>query len=422
MLGINYLTADASTLEKVHPATYMIIITFSIWIIQSIGDKNRAIDLKKVKFCVYYLICTMVVLLYAVSFLEGQLALIADSFMCPPLFMMMMHFLTPKQRQVLLAMVLAFVALNVVIIFYEFGTGSLFLPPVYNDFVDLKVVHTASATEYEGRASGLYGHPLSAGTLTLIFLVAAIETSRRHRWQMATMTLTAGAIATFPTFGSRWSILLFGCYCAFVTARFLYNVSKSRRISQQAIVIFFVICFGALPAGIVAGQLGVFDTLVDRFQNDNGSAESRMAAWEIFVSSEPAEIFLGDVDGNVSNKLIVGDTAYGIEVFWLGFVMRYGVLCAALYFPSLLGLMYQLYKDGGTMGAMVAIAFLAAISGSLSILGKTELFSQVVIFAYAMIPIGYGPKGVTRQTGQSAVVTRLLRTGPRWSDEPAPTR
>lgn len=421
-LGINYLTADASAIEKIHISTYMILITFIVWVVQSGGDENRIIDVKKIKPAIYYSICSVFILIYAVTFLDGQLALVVDSFICPPLYVMMMGALTRRQRNIVLALILGYISINVVILFYEVAASSLFLPPVYNDFTDLKVVHTAAASEFEGRASGLYGHPLAAGTITLIFLVGAIETVNQLRWKLATMAIMAGAIATFPTFGSRWSLLLFILYCGFVAVRFMLNIAKSRRISQQSIVILFVIGLAALPMGAAAYQLGVFDKLIERIEDDNGSAASRVAAWNLFISSDLDEIMLGDVDGKMADKLFVRETTYGIEVFWLGFVMRYGVICSLIFFPALLALMYQLRRDGGTMGTMVGIAFLAVISGSLSILGKTQLFSQVVIVAYAMMPTKRASLESTGRQIKRAVsahgplVSRAGQQGPRWSE------
>lgn len=389
LFGVNYLTAEAATLEKVHPSTYLITITATIWFFQVVGDKSKKFLFKDISLVGMNLLAAVLVLFYAAVSLGGQLAPVADSLFCAPLFGIMLHFLSKRQRNIVLSIVLFFVAVNVLIIFYEYATGSPFLPPVFSDLTDQKLVRSAIESEFDGRASGLYGHPLSAGTLTLIFLIGCFETAENLRWRLITLTLAGACVATFPTFGSRWAFILFVFYLFFVGGRFILNMAITRRVSQQSVVILFVICGGALPLGVAAFELGLFDKLIERFEYDPGSAATRTAALDMLLSSDLPELMLGDTDNSLTNKLLERQSANGVEVFWIGFIMRYGVVCAIFYFPALLSFMFQLRRDGGRMGTIVGVAFLASISGSLSILGKTQLFSQVIIFAYAMMPLGY---------------------------------
>ncbi len=309
-----------------------------------------------------------------------------------------------------MAIVLAYVGLNVLLIFYEYISGSTLLPPVYSDLTDLKAQRSSSTSEFDGRASGLYGHPLSAGTMTLIFLVCCFETAERLRWRIATLALAAGAVATLPTFGARWCSVLFALYLFFVGVRFIFNMAVTRRISQQSVVILFVVGLGAVPLGFAAFELGLFDKLIERFEYDPGSAATRTAAMDMLLESDTSEIMMGDTENTLTNKLIERDSTYGVEVFWIGFIMRYGLICAIVYFPALFLFMNQLRIDGGRMGTMVAVVFLALISGSLSILGKTQLFSQVVIFTYAMMPAGYR---ATREVVAQVAAKRRGVSGPR---------
>jgi len=420
LVGINYLTADAATLEKVHPSTYLVFITFFLWLVQSVFDKKRSIEISSIKFTIYYFGSAVFVIFYSAAMLEGQSANIVDSLFCPAFYVAMLHFTTKRQRNIILLIVLAFVAVNTVIILYEFASGSPFLPPVFSDQTEYGTLANA---DYEGRTSGLYGHPLSAGTMTLIFLVCCFETINQLRWRIVTLLLVGGAIATFPTFGSRWALALFALYCIYIGGRFLLNVAMTRRISQQSIVIVFGVLVAIIPLGVVADQFGVFDKLIERGESDSGSAESRMIAWELFTSADNSDMVFGDTRGILPHKLVIYKSTAGVETFWFGFIMRYGLICAAVYFPGLFALMYQIRRDGGKAGLMIAIFFLALISGSLSILGKTQLFSQVVIFAYALMPYlrdirgGVVARVIKRVSAQRPVVMDTTRQGgTRWSD------
>ncbi len=410
IFGINYITAEASLLEKIHPATYMIAITAIVWFFQVAGDKRRDFHFREILYVGLGLFGAFCVLIYAAVFLGGQLAPVADSLLCAPIFGIILHFMTKRQRNVVLAIVLFCVALNIILIFYEYASGSILLPPVFSDLTDLKAQRSASTSEFDGRASGLYGHPLSAGTMTLIFIVCCVETAERLKWRILTLALAAGAVATLPTFGARWASVLFALYLFFVSLRFIFNMAVTRRISQQSVMILFVIALGAVPLGFAAFELGLFDKLIERFEYDPGSAATRAAALDMLLSSSMSEIVMGDTEDTLTNKLIVSDSTYGVEVFWIGFIMRYGLICAVIYFPALFFFMHQLRIDGGRMGTMVSIAFLALISGSLSILGKTQLFSQVVIFAYAMMPTGYD---TMRKVVVRGADTRREGPGPR---------
>ena len=229
-----------------------------------------------------------------------------------------------------------------------------------------------AALALDNRSTALLGHPLSNAMTTSAFVVALAEGGAR--WLPAIIRFPAMGLAviSLATFGGRAGMALTYIFLAWKAATILFDVAIGRRrfsASQAAIGGAAAIGMALALAG--AYGAGVFDTVIQRFSEDAGSANARLVMFDLFKVFSWEELLLRPDPELLATIQRVEGLEFGIESFWIVFALQFGLIVAGVLLTGIAAYCLALYRAAGVgAGAVLAIFFVIA-STSTSISGKS---------------------------------------------------
>ncbi|MDO6386054.1 VpsF family polysaccharide biosynthesis protein [Uliginosibacterium sp. 31-12] len=375
--GYNYAGEGGNPLEKIHPSTLTLLLAWLSFLAYREGGA-RLMALLRQPGILIGLCCSVLAIVYAQLVLGQPLSGVVVSWLSPVLLLALLLQLNESQKRRLEYLLYALMLVNTVMGVIEFAQGSALVPPVLLDYTGFG--QELDMAEWgEWRASGLFGHPLAATLGCGIFVVTLYTRLCFRRLSLVQGFTLLHCLAVMPLFGGRTSI--------FATLLFVLLLSSGRvllevwgrprnRIDPLKVMLSLLLL---LLLALYAYQAGMFDPLLERMQDDNGSGRTRLAAWEIFLNTPLSEILLGDFRGMLVQRQVIFGTVYGIEVFWLGMLLIYGLVGSALLFASGWRVLRAMAVRVSPLTWWPAAFFLFAISSGVGLTVKSTSFSTLLL-------------------------------------------
>ena len=238
-----------------------------------------------------------------------------------------------------------------------------------------------------GRLSALFGHPLNAAMLFGIYSIANVVSTpiRFSPACYARLSLSIlSYLAIFPT-GGRASMvattIIFLLYISYSTI-----ASVSRGYLNPAAV-FYVGFVGITLAlfGVVLWSAGFFDPMLDRFDNDYGSALSRDYALEILQSASNSTLWFGFSSSELDSlRLSLGLIA--IEIAWVNFILVGGLITAIPLFITFFLFLFRSLRNYCDVGIyFVSLLIFESTFASNSIWSKTSVLTSSLIVGISFL-------------------------------------
>lgn len=386
-MGINYETAGGSPLEKMHPGTLLAIMALALRLASS-GEPLKLFwhllthQMGLFLFTGSYLIATV----YTVLFLKVPFTPMVDTFLLPVVFALLLQDLDERAARFLalvLGLVLcanAFIALAEYLLNWRLVT--LNLPEgVTGDPSRTDLVFDWRATlDLEWRATALLGHPLQNGLIVGSFILILASPGAGWIPNIVRLPLLLIELASMVTFGSRVSLsltILFGSLL--IVRRFAIFLARRERVSRN-VVIAAVLCLPVFT-GFCAylAEAGFFDRLIERFGSDAGSAATRVTMFEMFRPISFYDLLFGPDQALTATWRRMEGLEFGIESFWVGMPLIYGLLISAVIFAGLACFCYALIKMGGRGTTSILLTFFLTASTSASLSGKTPALGMETV-------------------------------------------
>jgi hypothetical protein len=385
-LGLEYDTPAGSSWEKLHPSTYLVVLGFGGWAYElKRGGKPILQALIEQPLAFAFLLASIIALVYDYLALGLPYTNIIESFIVPALLLYMVRDASDKQRRFLAACVHVLFIVNSTIGIYEFVSGADLIAPRLVEYTTTQ--ESVDTSDWEVvRAGSLWGHPLSATLATGAYLLANFIMPAKAPFPLLRSVGFLLSLAALPGFGGRFSILLFILFSAYLGLRWAWTLWASNRPLRMSDWLVFAGILVAVATILIGNEAGYFDRFIDRFSEDDGSASTRSAAVDILMGSDGLELLLGDINGTLVARQVAAGTNYGIEVFWIAFLLLYGLLISLVVYPAMFCVIIQTGRDRGFPGAFVMFYFILAQSGQLGLTGKTTLFSWLIIICYVLFP------------------------------------
>ena len=365
MLGWSYASAGASAITKIHPTTYLFTAAALLGLATF---RARYWAIVRTPWFVLFLVATGIFTVRAALIAGtgtvggGELSAALVNFVTPA--MMLICFQVERSDLDRLGQALrGYFVLNSVMALVE-------------RLIDHRLVPSVLDTMNEHRSTALLGHPLAGALLTGLLIVHLATAPKRGVpiW-LRVAELGLHALAMFA-YGGR-TALLFLPFVIAASAIFARRPAGEARVSiWQRVGPLLMIAAGVL---LILLPIPFVEATLQRFTEDNGSADTRSAAMTLVTSLDTHSLMFGVDTYRRQELLDFYHTPLGIELNWVALTIIYGlavtlVMAAAL--PTmLLGFSRRLDRSAKFM----VLYFLIVTAGSVGFSVKSLLIPQLMV-------------------------------------------
>ncbi|MBE7219444.1 MAG: hypothetical protein INR64_13295 [Caulobacteraceae bacterium] len=392
LMHLNYDAPSGAAWEKVHPGSDVMLLAFAGAALRS-GDPRAWLlaQLRRFPGAMMLLAVTLFMTAYLIMVLHAPFTPLIDTFVVPVAAIMVVAGLVPLWQARLEAALHLFVAVNALLGIAEFVTGFRLIPA--------EIDGVAQTAEVESRAFGFLGHPLASAAMAGLYAVVLMLGGGRRLpdgWRLPALGLQALALGAF---GGRTALVMAGLFAVLAgglgVLRFL--AGRPTDIRRVAAILLLAPVALATLAGVALG--GFFDTVLNRFVDDNGSALARHAILDLFGFLSWSDLLFGpDQDYLASARHMVG-IEVGIESFWLGFILQFGLLPSLVFFAGFAGFVADVLRRCVPAAVGPLAFFIVIISSSISLSAKSTMLVQFAVVVLILMPRHFAPapRGQPRQ-------------------------
>lgn len=377
LAGMNYLTTGGNALQKIHPGSYLALLAVLTLALSAGGVQRVGACLRDHRAIAIYVAASLLLLAYVTIFVKLPAAPIIDAWICAGFLAVLITCADERQRRTLQILVHVLLAANSAVGLIEFVAQRALIPIVFNDYSAGGALIDITYWRFE-RSQGLLGHPLisslGAGMLA-VAMFSQIAFDRATIWRFLAM---AHALVALPAFGGRTSIAVTVVLFALIS---IVRLVMFLRGHGARLGTWCAIIVGLVLAPLVlffAVELGLFNSLADRLRDDNGSAGTRMIAFDILFQTPFQSLILGDINHDLIARQVRLGSIWGVEVAWIAIILHFGLIATIAMLVSTWGLLRDLVRSVHP-SAYWAIAFyiLAGTSGT-GLSSKTVELSLLV--------------------------------------------
>mgnify|MGYP001426013367 CR=1 FL=1 len=373
MLGINYLGAGGSPLEKIHPALYLALFALSLVpLYRPKASKNFRTSGTLVAAGAMLAAAIWLTVWAAISpFAGGELTVPFVTFVLPAALLILFTRASNATLEFIGAAVPLFLLANSLFGIVGSVTGVNILPQTSGNVVI-----------YDPRPTALLGHPLINSQITGVYLLYLVLTGVKRGFTPASIMLVGLHLAALLAFGGR-SALAFAVLLA--ALYFIYKLYQSAITGnvRSLLSLGLLLALGAVAVPF-ALQAGVADVLFDRIADDRGSADTRLAAIQMLSILNFDQWIMGVGPAQRFSMLTALNTPNGVESFPLALLINFGLPAMVLITGTTFYALYRLAKPMGGVGHWLVVYFFLTSAASLSIGSKTTSLALFVIVLVAL--------------------------------------
>jgi hypothetical protein len=368
---VHYISAGGAFFEKLHPATYLMSLALLLLLLRGgvVGEIDRMISNSKL-LLVYLFACVLLVIQCLA--LDRPFTGVIDTFLLPLIVVLVVWNLAPRRRKPLIFAIHLFIWINIGIGFYEYFSGHRLVPITLGDVV---------VTDW--RSTALLGHPLTAAGIVAMYIMTLVLRPQRSFWAVPAVLVAVSSLMAFGGRTALISVIVVFAGCALVQCGRLICGERVRLPSVIA-----AICLTMLAGAVISIVLsaGTFDSMIDRFSSDNGSAHARIATLHFLSQFDWKEILLGtEANRSTSLQTMMG-LAYGIENFWIASIVQYGLIQTALITIGLVCFFAEVLRRSAS-GAWVTVLFICIVAASsVSFSSKNITLAVYVALIVLLLP------------------------------------
>lgn len=390
--GIPYATSGGSFLTKIHPATWLATAAVIVAMVETGGPDRWAARIATGHPGLVALAAAVVmVFLHTALVQKLPLSAIIDTFVLPILMFAAIDAVDAAGRRSMANALHLFVAVNAVLGLVEYASGWR-LTPMYD--IDGTII-------VDWRSTALLGHPLNNAFITgtwLVILATAGGARMGVPLRAAAMALAAAALVAF---GGRTAMILALAMTVASGGLGAMRIAAGRRfrLGDAALAVAAVTVVAVVA--IVAIDAGAADRLIRRFQDDSGSAGTRIAMFRIFADLGWEEFLFGPPPDLMVQAQREYGIRIGIESTEVAFVAFYGLIPAVLLLAALGAYLYELIRATSWASLWPVAFFVVVLSVSTGLSSKSTLPALFSVMVLTMMPSRDG-EAIGGRSGRSA--------------------
>lgn len=366
-LGLPYATSGGSALAKFHPATFLAIAALLLSAAAAGFSRFTARAAIERPGLVAFAFAILLLLFQAVIVQKLPVSAIVDTFVLPlALFLSICALSDRAGSRLALVLHVVFFA-NSAIGYIEYTTGFR-LTPYYMG---------SEVITYDWRATALFGHPLSNALITGAYLLVLANGGGKRFDVRLTAFLLVFHLGALAAFGGRAATIVVLALLALRGAFASLGILAGRRVSRRAVITAVVVVTLIATLGTLAVLGGFLDSFLDRFQDDHGSANTRVAMFHVFDGTSWHDMIFAPDLGHIAANQRRLDLAIAIESFIVAFFAYYGAVTMVLFFAGLAAFCAETVRVTGASAIMPLAYFFIVSSTSTGIANKTVDFGML---------------------------------------------
>ncbi|AZN35367.1 VpsF family polysaccharide biosynthesis protein [Iodobacter ciconiae] len=382
LFGYNYAGEGGNALEKIHPSTITFILSLLAFLAYANGEERLGRSVFRLGVFSYLLVCFLSII-YTQIVLGLPVSGLIVSWLSPGLLLILLLQLNNNQIKYLAYLIHGLLFINTIMAVVEYKMGTPLIPSILIDYTGTGEI--LDMREWgEWRASGLFGHPLASTLICALYVVTSFSLiCFRQATRLQSFTMMH-CLLVLPLFGGRTSIAMAFVFIILMSlVRFWLELTgKGRNYFNVIKVKVTIVSFIAIL--IAAFQLGVFDQLIDRVQDDNGSSYSRILALQMLADASNLELFFGDIHKSLGARQVAYGTIYGVEIFWVGMILTYGALLSFILFYFTWKIIKILISKCGIISYWAIAFFFISISSGVGLVVKSISLSALFLIIYCV--------------------------------------
>jgi hypothetical protein len=376
-LGVNYNGVTGAIASKIHPATYLACMIIGFLIVARRNPASFFVSIvTRHPGTLAFLLATLMLGAYIV--LDGRkgIATIFDTYLLAVMIALIAGELERRDFARAEKLIHVLLAVNALLGLLEYAIDYRVFPFRFD----------GTMLEWDKRSNGLLGHPLENAQMTGLYIMVLLAGGGRSLTQPLRAAAILLQLAALVPFGGRTALLLTLVMASLWLVPRIAGVLRGARMSLPAFAAIAVLApVLVVGVGLIAAG-GFFDVIVDRFVNDDGSANTRVEMFGIFGQLSWREIFVGaDNDLIDSIRRSVG-LEWGIENPVVRLLLYQGVIFTTFLIAGFTLFLIEITGRLGPGYAMPLIFYLVIINSYESISNKTVALSQFVVLMLAMFP------------------------------------
>ncbi|BCP51878.1 hypothetical protein K32_04950 [Kaistia sp. 32K] len=382
--GIPYGSPGGSALSKFHPATFLALAALGVWAI-AIGPGRLLAQLAAKRPGTLVFALAILLLAFQAAIVQKlPISAVVDTFVLPlALFVSISALRAPVAERLLIGLHLFFL-LNSTLGYLEYFTPWR-LTPVYQDGV---------IVTYDWRATALLGHPLINALSTGIYLLILTGPGGRRFDMPIRAFLLLYSLGAMVAFGGRAATIVLLALLALRGAFSLLRVLAGRRFRLRDAMVVAVILTMIATIGSLLVQGGALDNFVGRFQDDSGSAATRVAMFHIFDGMALRDVFFAPDLVHVGSNQRRLDLAIGIESFVVAFFAYYGIVTTVLFFLGLAAFVAEIVRSVGPAALLPLGYYFVVTSTATGIANKTIDFALIMAMILILLDRRFIPQAI----------------------------
>lgn len=382
LFGWHYGAPGGSVIEKMHPATWVLVLTLFLSASARGNPLSALISAAHAHPAILiYLAAVAVLIVQAIVILKSPFTTYIDTFLTPAIVFLLLHQMTEKRGRSLSVLLHNLFFINALIGIAEFVFGFRVTPFVIEGI------------EYgqEWRSSALLGHPLSNALMTGCYVLAlALGAGRElpYFYRLAIFIVTALSMVVF---GGRAATLILVILLTLLLLRKFLGVLAGRPFDLRTVWFILATIPFAIAAFAVFYDMGFFDEFIGRITDDEGSASTRLAMFDLFHHLTWYDLAFGPDPTVLQTYINIYGLNLGIESFWVAMVLYNGFVVAIPFFVVLGVFCWQIARYAQTGPALwMLVSFFAVASASVSLSAKTPDFALLTLMILVLFrrPLG----------------------------------
>ncbi len=318
-------------------------------------DRHLAVFFGAIIFCMIYAFAATG---------AGNVVVFIDTFFSAGMLALTLYNIDPERTLKLRRVIQCLLLLNALVALFELEGQSHLVP----------IPLEASDKENEFRPTGLYDHPLTAATITMLGLWLAPR-CQTLCWWCYVLVLIAALLA----FGERTPLVvtLIGLIVYQFKRRSRVILSRDIHAGKLARLMAFVLAVCVIAAAAYASA----GTRLSRHLYWDNSAQVRLSQFGIINSLDSRELLFGcprAVLLGLIEPLRLTSRVAVIENFWLFNVVTLGLFCFPVFVIAFASLLKSLWLSYGSRGQLMVALFVAVTSSSNSLGRKSTLLVTLV--------------------------------------------
>lgn len=374
-LGINHGGVTGAMASKIHPATYMAFFTVGLLMVGCRTPTSFFANLvTRQPGTLAFLIAILMLAAYIELDERKGIATIFDTYLLAVAVALIAAEVSSRDFSRVEMLIHVVLAANAALALIEYAIGYRFFPFRFEG-VEL---------EWDMRSTGLSGHPLENAQLTGAYILALLAGGGSRMPKVLRPAAILLQLAAMVPFGGRTATLLTLALMTLWLVPRIVRFLTGGRVSLVALacVSILVPVLALAAAALVTG--GFFDLLLDRFADDSGSANTRVAMFEIFGQLSARDILIGANHEIVDSIRRSMGLELGIENPVVRLVLYQGSIFTGFLIVGFTLFLIEIAHRLRSGYAISLIFFLVVVNSYESISNKTTGLAQFIVLLMAM--------------------------------------